>query len=90
MRTGNTREGADLDSFRILPHLAALSAAYVLAIPIDWNREKSERSAGLRTFPLVAIAACGFVQATESLLNGHPEGAAPIKRERPDDPGMQR
>lgn len=67
-----------MDSFRILPHLAALSAAYVLAIPIGWDREKSERSAGLRTFPLVAIAACGFVQATESLLNGHPEGAARI------------
>jgi putative Mg2+ transporter-C (MgtC) family protein len=67
-----------LDSFRILPHLAALGGAYVLAIPIGWDRERSERSAGLRTFPLVAIAACGFVQATEALLNDRPKGAARI------------
>uniref|UniRef100_Q07NY8 Protein MgtC n=1 Tax=Rhodopseudomonas palustris (strain BisA53) TaxID=316055 RepID=Q07NY8_RHOP5 len=60
------------------PHLAALSAAYVLALPIGWNREKAERSAGLRTFPLVAVATCGVVQATEGILNDHPEGTARI------------
>ena len=32
----------------------------------------------MRTFPLVAIAACGFVQATEGLLRGEPEGMARI------------
>lgn len=60
------------------PHFLALSIAYVLAIPIGWNREKEERSAGLRTFPLVAIASCGFIQAAETLLAGHPEGTARI------------
>jgi putative Mg2+ transporter-C (MgtC) family protein len=63
------------DTFRVLPHLVALTAAYVLALPIGWNREREERSAGLRTFPLVAVATCGVVQATEGFLNGHPEGA---------------
>lgn len=66
------------DSFRILPHLVALTAAYLLALPIGWNREKEERSAGLRTFPLVAVATCGIVQATETILAGHPEGTARI------------
>ena len=42
--------------FNFLPHLAALAIAYLLAFPIGWNREKEERSAGLRTFPLVAVA----------------------------------
>jgi putative Mg2+ transporter-C (MgtC) family protein len=64
--------------FRLLPHLLALAAAYVLALPIGWNREKEERSAGLRTFPLVAIATCGIVEATEHVLQGHPEGTARI------------
>jgi uncharacterized membrane protein YhiD involved in acid resistance len=41
----------------------ALAAAYALALPIGWNRETAERSAGLLTFPLVALASCGFVQA---------------------------
>jgi putative Mg2+ transporter-C (MgtC) family protein len=67
-----------LDGFRLLPHLMALGIAYLLALPIGWNREKEERSAGLRTFPLVAIATCGIVQATEHVLQGHPEGTARI------------
>ena len=66
------------DEFRALPHLVALGLAYLLALPIGWNRERHERSAGLRTFPLVAIATCGIVQATESMLVGHPEGTARI------------
>lgn len=65
-------------SFRIGPHLIALAVAYILALPIGWNREKEERSAGLRTFPLVALATCGIVQATEHILEGHPEGTARI------------
>ena len=67
-----------IDPAGFLPHLAALIAAYLLALPIGWNREKAERSAGLRTFPLVAIASCGFVQAAEGLAADHPEAMARI------------
>jgi len=66
------------NSFNLLPHLVALAAAYLLAIPIGWNREQEERSAGLRTFPLVALATCGFVQAAESLTASNPEAMARI------------
>lgn len=64
--------------FGLMPHLAALSIAYVLAFPIGWNRERAERSAGLRTFPLVAVATCGFIQASESLMAASPEAMARI------------
>ncbi|MCY7305942.1 MAG: MgtC/SapB family protein [Rhodoferax sp.] len=67
-----------LDSIRVLPHLIALSIAYLLALPIGWNRELADRSAGLRTFPLVALATCGIIQASEDLMTGHPEGTARI------------
>ena len=67
-----------LGDFRVVPHLTALTIAYVLAFPIGWDREKEERSAGLRTFPLVALASCGFVQATEGLARGSPEAMARI------------
>jgi putative Mg2+ transporter-C (MgtC) family protein len=50
-----------LDWNLILSHLAHVAAAYALALPIAWERERAARSAGLRTFPLVAIASCGFV-----------------------------
>ena len=64
--------------FDLVPHLAALLTAYALALPIGWNREHEERSAGLRTFPLVAVASCGFVQAAEHLSAGNPEAMARI------------
>jgi putative Mg2+ transporter-C (MgtC) family protein len=64
--------------FNVLPHLAVLLVAYVLALPIAWDRERNERSAGLRTFPLVAIAACGFIQAAETVTEQSPEATARI------------
>lgn len=67
-----------MSTFQIFPHILALAAAYALALPIAWNREKEDRSAGLRTFPLVALASCGFVQATETLLAGSPDGLAKV------------
>ena len=66
------------DNFNIWPHVIALAAAYILALPIGWHREREERSAGLRTFPLVAVASCGFVQATETITVDNPEALARI------------
>ena len=40
--------------------------ALALAIPTGWERFKHDRSAGLRTFPLVSIASCAFLLATGS------------------------
>lgn len=51
----------EFDLRLIAEHLTLLGIAYLLALPVAWNREKgAQRSAGLRTFPLVAIAACGY------------------------------
>ena len=55
-----------------------LAAAFALAIPIGWDREKRARSAGLRTFPLVALASCGFVQASEQLMVNSPDGMSKV------------
>jgi putative Mg2+ transporter-C (MgtC) family protein len=66
------------DRFDVLPHLVSIAIAYLLALPIGWNREREERSAGLRTFPLVAVACCGFIQATEGLTSDAPEAMARI------------
>lgn len=38
-----------------------IAIAFLLTLPIAWEREKSTRIMGLRTFPLVAIASCGYV-----------------------------
>lgn len=49
-------------------HVVHLLVAFLLALPIGWNREREEHSAGIRTFPLVAIASCGLVQVAVSVL----------------------
>ncbi|MBE7197701.1 MAG: MgtC/SapB family protein [Parafilimonas terrae] len=57
-------------------HLVNLSVAFALAVPIGWDRERDARSAGLRTFPLVSVAACGFVLvAIRELGSGTPAQA---------------
>jgi putative Mg2+ transporter-C (MgtC) family protein len=66
------------ENFNIGPHILALVTAYALALPIGWNREREERSAGIRTFPLVAVACCGFVQAAESMVANEPEAMARV------------
>ncbi len=67
-----------IDPSLILSHVVALVGAYLLALPIGWDREKEARSAGLRTFPLVALASCGFIQATESLMASEPQATASV------------
>lgn len=61
-----------------LSHLITLAVAYGLALPIGWNREREERSAGLRTFPLVSMAACGFVIVAIEVLGIDSDGQARI------------
>ena len=42
------------------------------------ERELGDRSAGIRTFPLVAIASCAFITGSERVLRGQPEALARI------------
>ena len=51
----------DFDWSVVAYHLIQLAVAYIFAIPIAWDREKHARTAGLRTFPLVAVAACAYM-----------------------------
>jgi putative Mg2+ transporter-C (MgtC) family protein len=51
-----------------------IAAAYFLALPIGWEREQAQHSVGLRTFPLVAMASCGYVLLADTLAG--PDTAA--------------
>ena len=58
----------DIDWTRIVTHLISVTTAYLLALPVGWDREKEVRSAGLRTFPLVAVASFGYILVAMSIL----------------------
>jgi putative Mg2+ transporter-C (MgtC) family protein len=47
-----------------------VTAAYFLAVPIGWERERVLHSVGLRTFPLVAMASCGYVLLADTAASG--------------------
>jgi len=57
--------------------LLRLGVAYALAFPLGWNREREDRSVGLRTFPIVAVAACGFTILGSS-VTGTPDSASRV------------
>jgi len=49
------------ESFYEVANIKELVIAFLIALPIGWNREVETRSMGLRTFPLVALASCGYM-----------------------------
>lgn len=52
--------------------LHPIGIAYVLTAFIGWDREREAHSAGLRTFPIVGMASCGYLLA----LGPQPDAAA--------------
>jgi putative Mg2+ transporter-C (MgtC) family protein len=50
-----------LDWHPVWHDVGRLLIAYLLAVPVGWYRETEAHSVGVRTFPLVAMASCGYV-----------------------------
>jgi len=59
-------------------HALKMAASFVLALPVGWDRERAQRSAGLRTFPLVALASCGFVLVARETMSTSVDAQARI------------
>ena len=62
----------------IANNLIYIATAYLLALPVAWNREREARGAGLRTFPLVAIASCGYVIIAQKAFGDSAEAQSRI------------
>ena len=61
--------GLTVDWSQIATNLLHLGIAYVLTLPVAYDRERASRGAGLRTFPLVAVATCGYPLVGISVLD---------------------
>jgi putative Mg2+ transporter-C (MgtC) family protein len=46
---------------RDLHDIGRVVLAYLFSLPIGWQREEEAHAAGVRTFPIVAMASCGYV-----------------------------
>lgn len=51
-----------------LTTIVQLCGAILLALPTAYNRERSSRLIGLRTFPLVALGSCAYVLLGQTLI----------------------
>jgi putative Mg2+ transporter-C (MgtC) family protein len=56
----------------IWSHLAQLGITYALTALIGWEREQEAHSTGIRTFPIVGMASCGYLL----ILGDQPDVAA--------------
>jgi putative Mg2+ transporter-C (MgtC) family protein len=59
-------------------YLIKFGAAFLLALPIAWEREQATRLMGLRTFPLVAVASCGYVVIAVAVVGSGEDAQARI------------
>ena len=60
----------EIDWPQITFNLTQLAVAFVLALPVAYNREHKARGAGLRTFPLVSIASCAYMLMGMTVFEG--------------------
>lgn len=58
-----------IDLTQLLNNVVKLMVAFLLPLLTAYERESESRSAGLRTFPLVAMAACGFTMLGMSMFD---------------------
>jgi putative Mg2+ transporter-C (MgtC) family protein len=66
-------DGFDWEWQSVIADLMRLGLAFLLAFPIGWERSRSARSMGLRTFPLVAVASCGYMLLIKSTPGTNPD-----------------
>ena len=69
-------EAFSLDWRQTLIDFLRVGLAFAFAVPIGWERHKSERNLGLRTFPIVAMAACGYMLIVKNAPGANAETQA--------------
>jgi putative Mg2+ transporter-C (MgtC) family protein len=65
-----------LDWSQMIADLVRVGVAFILALPIAWERTNSKINFGLRTFSIVAIASCGYMLVARPLVGGDVEAQA--------------
>lgn len=67
-----------IDWNQLISYVIKILGAFLVALPIAWEREQSTRSLGLRTFPLVAVASCSYVLVALQVVGAGEDAQARI------------
>ncbi|MEN0653803.1 MULTISPECIES: MgtC/SapB family protein [Hyphobacterium] len=71
-------QSLNLDLDMLLRDGLSIAAAFVLTLPIAWERGYGPRSSGFRTLPIVAMAACGIALILRPVTDGSPDASARV------------
>ena len=66
----------DMDWSQTGEYVFRIMVAFALALPLGWERGRGRSSVGLRTFPVVAMASCGYALIVKSLPGADAETMA--------------
>jgi putative Mg2+ transporter-C (MgtC) family protein len=58
--------------------LLNLAVAFALGVPIGWEREHHEVGPGIRTYPLLAMGACAYLEIGQFAFRDHVDGQARV------------
>ena len=58
--------------------LLDLAVAFALGFPIGWERERPEFGPGLRTYPLLALGACAYIEIGQFVFRDHIQAQASV------------
>ena len=58
--------------------LLNLAVAFALGIPVGWERERHRAGPGIRTYPLLAMGACAYLEIGQFAFRDHIEGQARV------------
>lgn len=58
--------------------LLNLAVAFAMAIPVGWDRDRYQLGAGIRTYPLLAVGACAYLEIGQFAFQDHIEGQARV------------
>jgi len=58
--------------------LLNLADAFLLGIPVGWDRERQKFGPGLRTYPLLAMGACAYLEIGQFAFRDHIDSQARV------------
>lgn len=68
-----------MSGWKELPRmLLDLAVAFALSIPVGWDRERQKVGPGLRTYPLLAMGACAYIEIAQFAFRDHVDGQARV------------
>jgi putative Mg2+ transporter-C (MgtC) family protein len=58
--------------------LANLAVAFALGFPVGWDRERQDVAPGLRTYPLLAMGACAYLEIGQLVFRDNVDAQARV------------